>query len=56
MLVADAMSAAKAKPAASADIVKVLARKAKRLEKKFVAKQRRARPQLLLGLRPRLGA
>ena len=37
VLIADAMSAAKAKPAASIDIVKVLARKTNRLEKKFVA-------------------
>ena len=37
VLIADAMSAAKAKPAASTDIVKVLARKTNRLEKKFVA-------------------
>ena len=37
VLIADAMNAAKAKPAASPDILKVLARKTNRLEKKFVA-------------------
>jgi len=37
VLIADAMSAAKAKPAAAPDIGKVLARKTNRLEKKFVA-------------------
>jgi hypothetical protein len=37
VLVADAMNAAKAKPAASLDVLKVLARKSNRLEKKFVS-------------------